>query len=690
MTITDEVVEQTTLEIKEGSRDAVYTLTLIRDTQYADPNYGFHLQALFGRRGSTMQEKRWPETLPLTKDKARKEYQDKIAEKVVKKGYKIVASDAPKEKWVINPSPVVPLTEAGLASLETSKWLPIAKLPPHQLLNAVDNPQFYVDSPVWWMQRKEDGVRAYLIRDGMDIRGQSRTGLPVTVHDDVKLAALKLKAQRFVLDGEMCGPTFYTFDMLHRDAFDYRATDYAKRFTELGKLVPLATYGAIQVSATWRTPKEKRPMFEELRQRGSEGVVFKEPKATYQSGRPNTGGCALKHKFKAQATVQVVPKVKEDGKSSVEMAVLGPQGLQRIGTVTVPPNKTMPKVGDMIEVEYLYAYRGGSMVQAVLLRQREDKLRPDRLETLQFKEEPRPAAKEPWQMTSTEYLNSIGVIAGRQAVQDAHDQHSRLVYAAVQESKPVPPEVLEEYPGAAAKEYGSWKEAADANLAERPPMGQKKPKRLCSTCGQQLETDAKNKLPHHFAIGKLVCPASGTDQHLFITEAAPFEDPEAQAIVDSLKEHWQGSATAQLSKPLCLCGHPELRHRKKGPHGSGYCMSCVCEVYEPDEDGQPAAPQASQPHHRPASRTAQASQPHHRPASRTTGQPAAPQASQPHGTGQPAAPQASQPHGTGQPAAPQASQPHGTGQPAAPQASQPHGTGQPAAPQATFYQTSLF
>ena len=57
--------------------------------------------------------------------------------------------------------------------------------------------------------------------------------------------------------------------------------------------------------------------------------------------------------------------------------------------------------------------------------------------------------KQPWQMTSDEYLDSIGVKAGRQAIANAHKEHSLAVYDAISRGLDVPPEVLKEYPGAA-------------------------------------------------------------------------------------------------------------------------------------------------------------------------------------------------------------------------------------------------
>ena len=43
-----------------------------------------------------------------------------------------------------------------------------------------------------------------------------------------------------------------------------------------------------------------------------------------------------------------------------------------VGNVTIPPNHKIPVVGAVIEVRYLYAFRGGSIYQPVYLGARTD------------------------------------------------------------------------------------------------------------------------------------------------------------------------------------------------------------------------------------------------------------------------------------------------------------------------------
>jgi bifunctional non-homologous end joining protein LigD len=42
-----------------------------------------------------------------------------------------------------------------------------------------------------------------------------------------------------------------------------------------------------------------------------------------------------------------------------------PQGDHPVGNCTIPANHEIPNVGDLVEIRYLYAYRGGSLYQPI-------------------------------------------------------------------------------------------------------------------------------------------------------------------------------------------------------------------------------------------------------------------------------------------------------------------------------------
>jgi bifunctional non-homologous end joining protein LigD len=97
------------------------------------------------------------------------------------------------------------------------------------------------------------------------------------------------------------------------------------------------------------------------------------------AGRPNSGGDWLKFKFTESASCCMLEV--NSGKRSVRMGLLDTskrtdvikgQPMISVGNVTIPPNHEVPAAGDIVEVEYLYAYKGGSIYQPVYHGKRTD------------------------------------------------------------------------------------------------------------------------------------------------------------------------------------------------------------------------------------------------------------------------------------------------------------------------------
>jgi bifunctional non-homologous end joining protein LigD len=117
-------------------------------------------------------------------------------------------------------------------------------------------------------------------------------------------------------------------------------------------------------------PAQKAILYNRLKQERKEGVVFKQLDAPNTPGRPNSGGTQLKHKFCATLSA-VVGKI--NAQRSVELRLLTSDGWVPAGNVTIPPNHSVPKVGTVVEVRYLYALPGsGCLYQPVYLGVRTD------------------------------------------------------------------------------------------------------------------------------------------------------------------------------------------------------------------------------------------------------------------------------------------------------------------------------
>jgi bifunctional non-homologous end joining protein LigD len=129
---------------------------------------------------------------------------------------------------------------------------------------------------------------------------------------------------------------------------------------------------------------EKLALYQELKAKGAEGVIFKRLDASYVPGRPESGGVLLKFKFYSAVTCTVIDV---NAKRSVRLAVgqSGVGGNVGVGNVTIPPNHSIPEPGQIVDVRYLYAYPGGSLYQPTYLGIRTDKDVPDDLSILKWK-----------------------------------------------------------------------------------------------------------------------------------------------------------------------------------------------------------------------------------------------------------------------------------------------------------------
>jgi bifunctional non-homologous end joining protein LigD len=118
------------------------------------------------------------------------------------------------------------------------------------------------------------------------------------------------------------------------------------------------------------TQDDKLKLWHKVKAAHGEGIVFKRLDSQVSAGRPNSGGDWLKYKFTESASCCVMEV--NQGKRSVKIGLLDSGQLLPVGNVTIPPNYKVPATGEIVEVEYLYAYRGGSLFQPVYRGKRFD------------------------------------------------------------------------------------------------------------------------------------------------------------------------------------------------------------------------------------------------------------------------------------------------------------------------------
>ena len=208
-----------------------------------------------------------------------------------------------------------------------------------------------------------------MIRKRKDvITGFNRKGLEIGISSVIAAAVGKIKHD-FTVDGEFVGDIFHTFDILDLDGKNLESKPLKDRLESL-KTIP--TKGPIQMVPTVYGLAGKMAMLEALRKLKREGIVFKKLSAAYRAGRAAAvaSSTAIKHKFWETASVLV--KGQHEGKSSVTIQLYDHGKLTDVGHVTIAANQKMPPPGAVIEVRYLYAYKGGSLVQATFIDVRDD------------------------------------------------------------------------------------------------------------------------------------------------------------------------------------------------------------------------------------------------------------------------------------------------------------------------------
>lgn len=334
--------ESVTLYYREGSSDKVYQVSL------EPAGEGFLVSFAYGRRGSTLSTGT-KTSHPVPFDEAKSIYDRLVREKMAK-GY--------------TPG------EDGAAYQHTAQAERVSGLLP-QLLNPVDEdrlPELLRDD-LWVMQEKFDGRRLLLMKKAGLVSGVNRKGLIIGLPDSVVRAAEQVPGD-FVLDGESITDHFHAFDLLSLAGEDQQPLVLQTRLAGLLNLLASALQRNIHFVPTFFDTKTKERTLGELQMAKREGVVFKRLDAAYTPGRPNSGGAQLKHKFYATCSA-VVAQV--NVQRSVELRLLGADGWRPAGNVTVPPNHRVPRIGEVVEVRYLYAFvESGALFQPVYLGLRTD------------------------------------------------------------------------------------------------------------------------------------------------------------------------------------------------------------------------------------------------------------------------------------------------------------------------------
>ena len=341
--------QKTTLYFKDSRSDKIY------QAQLTGEDDGYIVTFQYGRRGSTLKNGK-KTTNPVDYDKAKKIF-DKLVAGKMKKGY------SPGEDGIAYQNTDLESRATGIAP---------------QLLNPITKEQVrtFVASDLMICQEKHDGERGLTKKDDQGVIGINRKGLSRALPKTIEDAFSQCEAvNQCVVDGELLGDKIVVFDILQNDDGDLTTRPYHERLVKLDSLCQLIDHPAVEMVETAYTQDDKQALLDTVKTRNGEGVVFKARSALYIEGRPASMGDQLKYKFYETASV-IVTGV-NDGKRSVQIAVLDGDKQVNVGNCTIPANQDVPETDDIIEVRYLYAFEGGSLFQPVYLGKRTDIDRAD-------------------------------------------------------------------------------------------------------------------------------------------------------------------------------------------------------------------------------------------------------------------------------------------------------------------------
>jgi len=343
------------LAYREGNSDKVY------NCQIETAGERFVVNFSYGRRGSTLNTGT-KTNVPTDFPSALRIFSKLVKEKK-SKGYTEGESGTPYQHSEQQPSGILP-----------------------QLLNPIDEVEsaHLMADEGWCMQEKYDGHRRIIKKRGKELIGINKkgntVGLPLPLFEVVRDMAADA-----IIDGESIGDTFFAFDLLELDNVDIRGWSYRERLAALTNLFlvyDLQKGGLIKLAQTSFTSDQKIEMMQQLKKGRREGAVFKQIDAPYTSGRPNSGGTQRKHKFVATLSA-VVTKV--NVQRSVGISLLGANGWQTAGNVTIPANHDIPKVGQVVEVQYLYAHKESSVLFQPVYKGKRDDVDPCECSASQLK-----------------------------------------------------------------------------------------------------------------------------------------------------------------------------------------------------------------------------------------------------------------------------------------------------------------
>ena len=356
------IINSVSLYFQRGSSDKFYTISLIESNGSYSVPFTYGRRSTSGVSGTKLTDVDLPKASILY---------NKIVREKVAKGY----SEGPA--WMA-PKGAAPVAAAPAAA----PVAPRASTTPDpadlgvvcQLLDEIKSDTevlALINDTNMCAQEKHDGRRRLMRKEVDKISGFNKKGKTsnfiVAFKEELNNIAELNVVESFLIDGEEVGDQYYVFDILELDGEDLRGKAYQYRYEMLCQLMSSIKLEHINLVSTAFTTAEKKDLIVRLKREGKEGIVFKN---LWEFFKPGHGtGDQFKFKFYATASCLVT---RINTKRSVGISVYESGTLVEVGNCTIPPNKDIPEADSVVEIKYLYAYKGGSLYQPSYLGVRDD------------------------------------------------------------------------------------------------------------------------------------------------------------------------------------------------------------------------------------------------------------------------------------------------------------------------------
>jgi len=345
------IIQSVSLFYTDGSSNKEYNVVL---EQHVDSTCSVNFS--YGRRGNATSTGTKTNS-PVSLAEAQKAYNKLVNEKQGKgyvadgdaKPFSTVSSDTAKQSTGLFPQLLTPID--------------------------VTDMERYINDDRYLAQEKLDGKRIMAQSELSGVTTSNRKSLPCGVPKEIEQGVGVFRGT--ILDGEMIGSNYHVFDLLKLGGVNWEKESCLARFRMLEVMMAKLKPQNLVLVRCAETTQEKRDLVKSLAHK--EGVVFKLKSAVYKPGKGET---QVKCKFWSDVSVQVI---KVNDKASIQVGVMSNGNLIPVGNVTTNGH-VQPNVGDVVDVKYLYAYKGGSLYQPAYRGVRGDHDCDD-ISTLKFKSE---------------------------------------------------------------------------------------------------------------------------------------------------------------------------------------------------------------------------------------------------------------------------------------------------------------